>query len=77
MDTRVKSQGDIELGLGQVMLGGIKTMKKLSETERPNVFRLGKDDSLSDAYRGIFSETEIRSVVSFPIRILVTSSFPS
>jgi capsular exopolysaccharide synthesis family protein len=77
MDTRVKSQGDIELGLGQVMLGGIKTMKKLSETERPNVFRLGKDDSLSEAYRGIFSETEIRSVVSFPKRILVTSSVPS
>ena len=77
MDTRVKSQTDIELGLGQVMLGGIKTMKKLSETERPNVFRLGKDDSLSEAYRGIFSETEIRSVVAFPKRILVTSSVPS
>jgi capsular exopolysaccharide synthesis family protein len=77
MDTRVKSQGDIELGLGQVMLGGIKAMKKLSETERPNVFRLGKDDSLSEAYRGIFSETEIRSVIAFPKRILVTSSVPS
>ena len=77
MDTRVKSQGDIELGLGQVMLGGIKARKKLSETERPNVFRLGKDDSLSEAYRGIFSETEIRSVIAFPKRILVTSSVPS
>ena len=77
MDTRVKSQGDVELGLNQVLLGGIKTMKKLSETERPNVFRLGKDDALSEAYRGIFSETEIRSVVAFPKRILVTSSIPS
>ena len=77
LDTRVKSQGDIELGLGQVMLGGIKTMKELSETERPNVFRLGKDDSLSEAYRGVFSEIEIRSVVAFPKRILITSSIPS
>ena len=76
MDTRVKSQSDIELGLGQIMLGGIKTMKKLSETERPNVFRLGKDDAISEAYRGVFSETEIRSVVAFPKRILITSSIP-
>jgi capsular exopolysaccharide synthesis family protein len=52
-------------------------MKRLSETERPNVFRLGKDDSLSEAYRGVFSEIEIRSVVPFPKRMLVTSSVPS
>lgn len=77
MDTRVKSQHDVETGLNHTLLGGIKTMKKLSETERPNVFRLGKDDSLSEAYRGIFSEIEIRSVVAFPKRILVTSSIPS
>ncbi|MFT3782537.1 MAG: polysaccharide biosynthesis tyrosine autokinase [Nibricoccus sp.] len=77
MDTRIKSQHDIESGVSQVMLGGIKTMKRLSETERPNVFRLGKDDALSEAYRGIFSEIEIRSIVSFPKRILVTSSVPS
>ena len=73
----MKSPSDVELGLDQVLLGGIKTMKKLSETERPNVFRLGKDDSLSEAYRGVFSEIEIRSVVPFPKRLLVTSSVPS
>lgn len=77
LDTRVKSPADVESSLEQVLLGGIKTMKKLSETERPNVFRLGKDDSLSEAYRGIFSEIEIRSVVPFPKRLLVTSSVPS
>jgi len=77
MDTRVKSQHDVESGMNQIMLGGIKTMKKLSETERPNVFRLGKDDSISEAYRGVFSEIEIRSVVAFPKRIIVTSSIPS
>jgi len=77
LDSRVKSPSDVESGLNQVLLGGIKTMKKLSETERPNVFRLGKDDSLSEAYRGIFSEIEIRSVVPFPKRLLVTSSVPS
>lgn len=77
LDSRVKSPADVESGLNQILLGGIKTMKKLSETERPNVFRLGKDDSLSEAYRGIFSEIEIRSVVPFPKRLLVTSSVPS
>ncbi len=77
MDSRVKSPADVESGLEQPLLGGIKTMKKLSETERPNVFRLGKDDSLSEAYRGIFSEIEIRSVVPFPKRLMVTSSVPS
>ncbi|HEU5079210.1 MAG TPA: polysaccharide biosynthesis tyrosine autokinase [Opitutaceae bacterium] len=77
LDSRVKSPHDVESGLEQILLGGIKTMKKLSETERPNVFRLGKDDSLSEAYRGIFSEIEIRSVVPFPKRLLVTSSVPS
>lgn len=76
MDTRVKTQHDVEAGLGQILLGGIKTMKKLSETERPNVFRLGKDDALSEAYRGVFSEIEIRSVIPFPKRILITSSIP-
>ncbi len=77
MDTRVKAPSDVEHGLEMVLLGGIKTMKKLSETERPNVFRLGKDDALSEAYRGIFSEIEIRSVVPFPKRMLITSSVPS
>jgi capsular exopolysaccharide synthesis family protein len=77
LDSRVKSPNDVESGLEQILLGGIKTMKKLSETERPNVFRLGKDDSLSEAYRGIFSEIEIRSVIPFPKRLLVTSSVPS
>jgi capsular exopolysaccharide synthesis family protein len=77
LDTRVKSSHDVESGLNQTLLGGIKTMKKLSETERPNVFRLGKDDALSEAYRGIFSETEIRSIVPYPKRILFTSSIPS
>ncbi len=77
LDTRVKSSHDIESGLDQTLLGGIKAMKKLSETERPNVFRLGKDDALSEAYRGIFSEVEIRSIVPYPKRLLFTSSIPS
>jgi capsular exopolysaccharide synthesis family protein len=77
LDTRVKSSSDVESGLNQTLLGGIKAMKKLSETERPNVFRLGKDDALSEAYRGIFSEIEIRSIVPYPKRLLVTSSIPS
>jgi capsular exopolysaccharide synthesis family protein len=77
LDTRVKSGHDVEGGLNQTLLGGIKTMKKLSETERPNVFRLGKDEALSEAYRGIFSEIEIRSIIPYPKRLLVTSSVPS
>ncbi|MGC4071995.1 MAG: polysaccharide biosynthesis tyrosine autokinase [Nibricoccus sp.] len=77
LDTRVKSSHDVESGLDQTLLGGIKAMKKLSETERPNVFRLGKDEALSEAYRGVFSEVEIRSIVPYPKRILFTSSIPS
>ncbi|ATC63278.1 sugar tyrosine-protein kinase [Nibricoccus aquaticus] len=77
LDTRVKSSHDVESGLNQTLLGGIKAMKKLSETERPNVFRLGKDEALSEAYRGVFSEVEIRSIVPYPKRILFTSSIPS
>ncbi len=77
MDTRVKSAHDVESGLDQPLLGGIKTMKKLAETERPSVFRLHKDDALAEAYRGVFSEIEIRSPVPFPKRILITSSVPS
>ena len=30
--------------------------------------RLGKDDALSEAYRGIFSEIEIRSIVYTPLK---------
>ncbi len=76
LDTRVKSNHDVEVGLEQVLLGGIKTMRSIEEKDRPTVFLGALDDALSEAYRGVFSEIEIRSTFPFPKRILVTSSVP-
>ena len=52
-------------------------MQKMGETERAQVFRLQKNRDLAEAYRGIFSEIEMRSPLGYPKSLLVTSSMPA
>jgi capsular exopolysaccharide synthesis family protein len=77
LDTRIRTPVQIEEALQEPLLGVVKEMRQLGENERAQVFRLQKNRDLAEAYRGIFSEIEVRSPLGFPKAILVTSSMPA
>lgn len=77
IDNRIRTPGHIEDTLQEPLLGVVKQMRKMGETERAQVFRLQTNQDLAESYRGIFSEIEVRSPLAFPKAILVTSSMPA
>lgn len=77
LDTRIRTPAQVEESLQAPLLGVVKHMHKMGETERAQVFRLQKNRDLAEAYRGIFSEIEVRSPLGFPKTLLVTSSMPA
>lgn len=77
IDTRLRTPVQVEESLHEPLLGVVKRMTKMGETERAQVFRLQKNPDLAEAYRGIFSEVEVRSPLGFPKALLVTSSVPA
>ncbi len=77
LDTRIRTPSHVEEALQVPLLGVVKYMAKMGETERAQVFRQQKNRDLAEAYRGIFSEIEVRSPLGFPKTLLVTSSVPS
>lgn len=77
LDTRLRTPVQVEESLQEPLLGVVKKMAKMGETERAQVFRLQKNADLAEAYRGIFSEIEVRSALNFPKALLVTSSVPA
>jgi capsular exopolysaccharide synthesis family protein len=76
IDTRIKTVAHVEESLGEVLLGAVKTIEGLGEIERAHVYRLHKDDGLTESYRGIYSAIDIHSTESFPKAIVCTSSMP-
>jgi capsular exopolysaccharide synthesis family protein len=77
IDTRIRTPAHVEETLKAPLLGVVKRMDKMGETERAQVFRLQKNRDLAEAYRGIFSEIEVRSPLGFPKALLITSSMPA
>lgn len=77
LDSRLRTPAQIEDSLREPLLGVVKKMPRLSESERAQVFRLQKNRDIAEAYRGIFSEIEMRSTLAFPKAIIVTSSIPA
>ena len=77
LDTRVRSPSHIEDNLGQNLLGAIRPLKKMSELERATVFSSNRDEAVTETYRGIFSEMELRSGLDYPKSLIVTSSVPA
>ena len=77
IDTRIRTPAHVEESLQAPLLGVVKQMEKMGEAERAQVFRLQKNRDLAEAYRGIFSEMEVRSPLSFPKTLLITSSMPA
>jgi succinoglycan biosynthesis transport protein ExoP len=76
-DTRIRTPIHVEEGLQEPLLGAVKRMRKMGETQRAQVFRLQKEKDLAEAYLGIFSEVEVRSSLGFPKTLLITSSVPA
>lgn len=76
MDTRIKTVSHVEDSLGEVLLGAVKTIDGMGEIERAHVYRLHKDDGLTESYRGIYSSMDIHSSEGFPKAIISTSSMP-
>lgn len=76
-DTRIRTPIHVEEGLQEPLLGAVKRMRKMGETQRAQVFRLQKEKDLAEAYLGIFSEIEVRSSLGFPKTLLITSSVPA
>jgi succinoglycan biosynthesis transport protein ExoP len=76
LDGRVKTVAHVEGALGENLLGAVKDIKGLGESERAHAFRTLKDPALSESYRGIYSEIGIRSEQPFPKSIIVTSTIP-
>jgi capsular exopolysaccharide synthesis family protein len=77
LDNRIRTPAHVEESLQEPLLGVVKRMQKMGEAERAQVFRLQKNEDLAEAYRGIFSELEVRSPLGFPKTLLVTSSVPA
>jgi capsular exopolysaccharide synthesis family protein len=76
LDTRIKTVAHVEENLGETLLGAVKTIEGLGEIERAHVYRLHKDDGLTESYRGIYSSIDIHSTEPFPKAIVSTSSMP-
>ena len=77
LDTRIRTPAHVEETLQAPLLGVVKRMEKIGETDRAQVFRLQKNRDLAEAYRGIFTEIEVRSPLGCPKALLVTSSMPA
>jgi succinoglycan biosynthesis transport protein ExoP len=75
-DTRIKTVSHVEDSLNEVLLGAVKTIEGLGEIERAHVYRLHKDDGLTESYRGVYSAIDIHSTEAFPKSIVCTSSMP-
>ena len=76
LNGRVKTASHVEVSLGETLLGAVKDVKGLGESERAHAFRTHKDQALSESYRGIYSEIGIRSELPFPKAIILTSTMP-
>lgn len=77
LDTRLRTPAQVEESLQEPLLGVVKKMPGMVESERAQVFRLHKNRDIAEAYRGIFSEIEVSSPLDFPKALLVTSSIPA
>jgi capsular exopolysaccharide synthesis family protein len=77
LDTRIKSTADIEDKLGQRLLGGVRHFKNIPEHQHATIFRDGVDDSLTEVFRGLYSEIELKSAIPTPKIMVISSSVPS
>ncbi len=76
LDTRIKSTTDVEDKLGSHLLAAVRLFKNIPAHQHATVFRDALDDSLTEVYRGLYSEIVLRSDIPTPKVLLVSSSVP-
>jgi len=76
-DTRVKTTEQVELALGQKLLGGLPRIRKSSAPERAQAFLQDKHQPVTESYRGLYGEIEVVSTLAYPKSLLITSSVPN
>lgn len=76
-DTRIKTAAHVETMLGQHLLGVLPRLKQSTSAERAQAFLLDKDNALTESYRGLYSEIEIASTLTYPKSLLIASSVPN
>jgi polysaccharide biosynthesis transport protein len=74
-DTRIKSTGQVEIALGEKLLG-LLPWRKSPAPDQAQAFLHDTDEALTEAYRGLYGEIEIASSLAYPKTLLVTSSLP-
>lgn len=76
LDTRIKAASDIEDKIGSHLLAGVRLFKNVPEHQHATAFRDAVDDAVTEVYRGLYSEIELRSDIPSPKILLVSSSIP-
>jgi polysaccharide biosynthesis transport protein len=76
MDRRMKGAVDVEVFLGQHLVGEIPSVRRRKSEERGHIVERELDDRASEAFRGLFSQMQLSSDDIFPTSILATSTIP-
>lgn len=77
LDTRIKSATDIEDRLQARLLAGVRRFRDVPAHQHATLFHDAVDDAITECYRGLYSEIELRSTVAPPRILLVASSVPA
>ena len=77
IDNRVKSPWDVEVFIGNDLIGGIPKISDVEERERPLIVGNDLDDGLTESFRSMYSRIQMNSHSDYPKLILVTSAIPS
>ena len=77
IDNRVKSPWDVEVFIGNDLIGGIPKISEIEERERPLIVGNDLDDGLTESFRSMYSRIQMNSLTDYPKLILVTSAIPS
>jgi succinoglycan biosynthesis transport protein ExoP len=77
IDNRVKSPWDVEVFIGNDLIGGIPKISDVEERERPLIVGNDLDDGLTESFRSMYSRIQMNSQTDYPKLILVTSAIPS
>ena len=76
IDNRVKSPWDVEVFIGNDLIGGIPKISDVEERERPLIVGNDLDDGLTESFRSMYSRIQMNSHADYPKLILVTPQFP-
>ncbi|MGF1449413.1 MAG: GumC family protein [Opitutales bacterium] len=77
LDTRLKTQWEIEEFLGTQLLGEIPRFDNVNRKKRPHLAAGNNQPTLCEAFRGLYGRMELCTRVDYPKIVLVASTVPS